>query len=52
MDETHKEDKFVTSESGVYNFWKNIFRTLKKLEWNMVISSIPCESDNCDIQLL
>lgn len=52
MDETQKKINFLASESDVYNFWKSIFRTLKELEWNMEISSIPCESDNCNIQLL
>lgn len=47
-----KKGKFLASESDVYNFWKSIFRTLKELEWNMEIFSIPCESDNCNIQLL
>lgn len=48
----HKKDEFVTSESDVYNFWKSKLRTLTKLDWNMEISSVPCESDICDIQLL
>lgn len=47
-----KKDKFLASESDVYYFWESIFRTLKELEWNMEIFSIPCESDNYNIQLL